>query len=170
MATFVCVVCCVAGAVAASAQEPEPFPFPNLSLTSLEGGETIDLASLRGNPVLLAFWASWCGPCRVELPELVELTEELEKTGFTLLTVNLDRSPGAAHRFMAMNELDLPVYRLNPRDLMALGIQAVPTNILLNGDGAAVRVYEGYSPTVAGDIRDVVAGMAKEETEGDGTT
>lgn len=157
-----CLLACLL-AVSATAEDPEPVPFPNLALKSLDQSSVVHLESLRGNPVLLTFWASWCGPCRVELPELVQLSEDLKGKGLTLITVNLDQTRTAASVFLQRNNLDLPVYRLSRYDLMSLGIQAVPTNILLDDEGHAIQVYEGYAETVVEDIRRIVEELAEKK-------
>ena len=76
--------------VAAAETQRQVPVFPNVAFTALDGSRQLDLESFRGRPVLLTFWASWCGPCRQELPELQKLSAELAETGFALVTINLD--------------------------------------------------------------------------------
>jgi thiol-disulfide isomerase/thioredoxin len=148
-------------ASALSGQTPEVPRFPNLEFLTVDGSEKIDLESLRGRPVLLTFWASWCGPCRKELPELGELAIELEDEGFTLVTVNMDRSPAMGMRFLEKYGIDVPVYLMSSRDIAQLGVEALPTSVLIDRDGRPVQIYEGYSPQVPGDIRRLVLAMDK---------
>lgn len=70
------------------------FTLPNLN------GEMISLSSLRGNVILLDFWASWCKPCKTTLPELHALRERYAEQGVLLLTISLDRSEESARRYM----------------------------------------------------------------------
>ena len=133
--------------------------FPNLAFTALDGVSQIDLESLRGQPVLMTFWASWCGPCRQELPELEKLAGDLVETGFVLITVNMDQSPAMGERFLQKYDIDVPAYRMNPRDLSQLGVQALPTNVLLDREGRPVQIFRGYSPEVPAEIRRLVIAM-----------
>jgi thiol-disulfide isomerase/thioredoxin len=133
--------------------------FPEVEFTSLDGQASLSMSAFRGRPVLLTFWASWCGPCRVELPELSALYGELAGKGFVLMTVNVDASPVAGRRFLDRLGLAIPVYRLNPRDTKALGIDSLPTNILLDRDGRLVQVFKGYTPAVAEEVRRLVLEM-----------
>jgi thiol-disulfide isomerase/thioredoxin len=137
----------------------EPAAMPNVSLQTLDGSGSVSLEDFRGRPVLLTFWASWCGPCRVELPELQELYNELAGDGFVLLTVNVDTVPSVANMFLEKVGVTVPVYRMRQRDLVNLGINALPTNILIDKQGMAVMVYRGYSPIVPEEIRRLVHGM-----------
>lgn len=138
-----------------AAGEEDP-PFPDLEMTPLGGGDTVSLESFRGRPVLLAFWASWCGPCRVELPELEELYGELAGTGFVLLTVNVDTSPRAAEAFVDRHDIDAPVFRVDRMTLAKIGIRSLPTSILLDGEGRVAELFRGYSPTMPDQLRDAV--------------
>ncbi len=143
-----------------STDEPPPVPpFPDLPLYRLSDGEPVQLSSFAGRPVLLAFWASWCGPCRVELPELDRLQDELAPTGFALVTVNVDNHPAAGHRFLAALGIDVPVYRMNRVDLMRLGVSSLPTSLLLDREHRPVEIYEGYSPDVVREVRRLVEKM-----------
>ncbi len=79
--------------------------------------------------------------------------------GFVLITVNVDHNPVAGRRFLETLGLSLPVYRLDPMDTKALGINALPANILLDADGRFVQAYMGYTPQVVDDVRRLVLGM-----------
>ncbi|HPA81248.1 MAG TPA: TlpA disulfide reductase family protein [Thermoanaerobaculales bacterium] len=143
-------------AAAGPAQRPE---LPALTLRTLDGTGSVAVDSFRGRPVLLSFWASWCGPCRVELPELESLYKELLGDGFVLLTVNVDSVPAIASRYLAQLGVSVPVYRMDQQDLIKLDINALPTNILLGREGQTLMFSTGYSPTVAEDIRRLVREM-----------
>jgi thiol-disulfide isomerase/thioredoxin len=134
-------------------------PFPNLTFIAIDGDETTTLESFRGRPVLINFWASWCGPCRMELPELQRLYNDYAGDGFVLVTVNMDSTPSAAHRFMELTRLSVPVYRMDRRELAYLGVESLPTSILIAPSGQPVQIYEGYSPAVAQEIHRLVAAM-----------
>ena len=166
---FVLVVVLLAVFQPATAEDaPQQVPvFPNLAFTALDGVSQIDLESLRGQPVLLTFWASWCGPCRQELPELEKLAGDLEETGFVLITVNMDQSPAMGERFLQKYDIDVPAYRMNPRDLSQLGVQALPTNVLLDREGRPVQIFRGYSPEVPAEIRRLVLAMEGNPQEGE---
>jgi len=125
----------------------------------LDGKESVRLEDFRGQPVLVTFWASWCGPCRAELPELAELTRELKDSGLVLLAVNVDSSAAAGLRFLESSGIDVPAFRLNDSDQATIGIRGLPTTILLDGDALAVQIFNGYSPTVVDAIRRLVEGM-----------
>jgi thiol-disulfide isomerase/thioredoxin len=144
-------------------EAPENPVFPEVVFSSLDGNATMRMSEFRGRPVLLTFWASWCGPCRVELPELSKLYGELVGTGFVLITVNVDTNPAAGRRFLDALGLGLPVYRLNPLDTRSLGIDALPANILLDTDGRFVRAYKGYTPAVVEEVRGLVLEMTAVE-------
>jgi len=143
----------------AAAEPGDRSPFPSVSLRTLDGSGSVSVDSFRGRPVLLSFWASWCGPCRVELPELEKLYTELLGEGFVLLTVNVDTLPAIADRFLAQLGVSVPVYRMDHQDIIALDINALPTNILLDREGNTVMFSTGYSPTVPDSIRSLVREM-----------
>jgi thiol-disulfide isomerase/thioredoxin len=152
--------------VAAAAEEQPPKPlFPEeVVFSSVDGSSTVTITDFRGRPVLLTFWASWCGPCRVELPELSTLYGELMGRGFVLITVNVDHNPVAGKRFLDALGLSLPVYRLDPLTTKALGIDALPANILLDKDGRFVQAYKGYLPNMVDEVRRQVIEMTDADT------
>jgi thiol-disulfide isomerase/thioredoxin len=158
---FCCCLLAALGPLSAADDEPVEVPvFPNFAFSAIDGSEQIDLHSLHGRPVLMTFWASWCGPCRMELPELEKLAAELADEDFTLVTVNTDQSPAMGVRFLQQYQIDVPVYRMDQRSLMTLGVNSLPTNVLLDREGRPVGIYRGYSPDLPDEIRRLVRAMA----------
>lgn len=152
-----------AGGLVAEEERPLNPQFPEVVFTALDGSAQLTMSNFRGRPVLLTFWASWCGPCRVELPELARLYGELAGRGFVLITVNVDQNPVAGRRFLDGLGLSLPVYRLDPRDTNAIGIDALPASILLDADGRFVQAYKGYTPEVVHHVRRLVLELMDKE-------
>ena len=74
-------------------------PAPDFTLES-RSGENLRLEDHRGEVVMLNFWASWCGPCRQEMPLMDELYSQYKDLGFTILAVNVDENREEAHRFL----------------------------------------------------------------------
>ena len=134
--------------------------FPNFAFTSIDGSKQLDLESFRGRPLLMTFWASWCGPCRQELPELQKLSTELADEGLALVAINVDQSAVVGVRFIRKYNIDIPVYRIDQKTAMTLGLQSLPTNMLLDPEGRPVMILRGYSPAVPDEIRRLVAQMA----------
>lgn len=116
---------------------------PEMVLPTLDGG-TFDLAAHRGKPVVLAFWASWCGPCRRELPELADLAKSRDDVA--VFAVNVDRERRAAEGFMRQVEFDLPVVWDNESRIMGqLDVVSMPTTFLLDAQGTIKWRKVGYS-------------------------
>lgn len=122
------------------------------------GGGTVSLAALEGKVVLLNFWASWCGPCRKELPALVELHRELAPSGgFEVLAVNVDRDEASALRFLGGRLPPFPVV-LDP-DSEIVGqydVMAMPTSVLIGAGGQILARHEGYSEAWMAELADRV--------------
>jgi len=154
----------LSGAAEPGRQQPEKPLFPtDVVFMTPDGQSTVTIADFRGRPVLMTFWASWCGPCRVELPELSTLYGDLVGRGFVLMTVNVDHNPMAGRRFLDSLGLGIPFYRMDPRLQRALGIDSLPTNILLDQDGRLVQAYKGYTPDLVDHVRRLVVEMTEPE-------
>jgi peroxiredoxin len=79
---------------------------PNFTLPSLTGGDSVSLQDYRGEVVYLTFWASWCVPCRQEMPYLVQLWQRHQESGLQVIGINAEEDAAAAQQFA--NELALP--------------------------------------------------------------
>ncbi len=110
-------------------------PTPALSTKSLEG-KSVDLRDLKGRVVLVNFWATWCGPCKEELPDLVKLRKTLAGKPFELVTVNDGESAETIKRYLTKVKLDLPVW-FGPEDSASSGwkVQGLPMTFLVDSKG-----------------------------------
>ncbi|MGC6491696.1 MAG: TlpA family protein disulfide reductase [Myxococcota bacterium] len=116
---------------------------PAFDAEMLDGG-TFSLENERGTPIVLSFWASWCGPCRLELPAL----DALQKTrdDITIYAVNVDRDPNRARGFLKQVPMELPVV-WDP-DSIALGqydVLSMPTMFLIDENGTVKFRKTGFS-------------------------
>ena len=106
-------------------------------------GHSWSLQALRGKAVMINFWASWCEPCRAEMPALQTLAAR-EKSHLAVLTINLKESPEAIARFVQSSGLVLPVLRDPQGDVArAWSIKIYPSTVLLDRDGTPRSIVRG---------------------------
>ncbi|HKE20074.1 MAG TPA: TlpA disulfide reductase family protein [Kofleriaceae bacterium] len=118
---------------------------PDFALASLGGG-TVALADLRGKVVLLHFWATWCAPCKVETPRLVDLDRRYRSAGLAILAVSMDDAghEQAAAAFAAAHGVTFPVLRGTADIARAYGgARLLPTSVLIGRDGALLETIAG---------------------------
>lgn len=109
---------------------------PGFTLKDLHGVE-VSLKEFRGKVVLLNFWATWCPPCRKEIPSMVELYKRYKDKGLEIIGVNLDKlGKSEVEKFSLEHKINFPVL-LNPSgDVASLyGVVVLPTSIILDRDG-----------------------------------
>lgn len=107
-------------------------------------GRTIGSNALRGKVTLINFWATWCGPCRAEIPELVELQKKYRDT-LQIIGISEDEAPpDAVKRFATEHEINYPVAMVTPElEKIFPGIVALPTTYVLDRDGRIVQKHVG---------------------------
>ena len=114
-------------------------PSANLNFTLRDmGGRNVKLADLKGKVVLLNFWATWCGPCKVEIPSFVELQEKYRSQGFQAIGVAVDDPPEALPPFAKQFKINYPLLVGQDRDDIqdAYGpIFAIPITVIIGRDG-----------------------------------
>jgi len=145
-------------AFAAATPPPDRVEFPNLNLIDARGGVQ-PLKATLGRATVLNFWATWCGPCRIELPELQGLYDELAGKGLATLAINVDSPRAHVDPFLKRNNISLPVFFLEPEAEATLGIRSLPTTVLLDAEGKVVNVWGGYSPETMREIRAQAEGL-----------
>lgn len=115
---------------------------PLFSLGDARSGATVDLLELRGQPVILSFWATWCGACVAELPDLARL-EAAEGERFHLLTI-ADEPPSVVQPFLARRQLDLPVlYDAGGAVARRYRVRKIPMTVILDREGRVVHDFSG---------------------------
>lgn len=137
-------------------------PAPDFTLKS-KSGENVRLQDLRGQVVMLNFWASWCGPCRQEMPLMDEIYKKYEKFGFTILAVNVDEDSADADRFLDAVPVTFPIlYDSESRTSEMFGVDAMPTTIMIDRDGNQRFLHRGYKPGYENDYRKQVKKLIRE--------
>jgi len=110
-------------------------------------GKNLKLSEHRGEVVMINFWATWCGPCRQELPLLNSLHEKYRKAGFTLLGVNVDDRPDAALSMRKKLGITFPVLFDSEKRVSRLyDVNAMPSTVLIDRDGKVRYIHRGYRP------------------------
>ncbi len=126
----------------------------NLDLPILEGGEW-SLAQQRGSVVLVNFWATWCPPCRMETPGLVDIAKRYAGRGVKVVGISMDDAP---HRdvppFVSRFGIPYPILVPSPNSALASSIDSLPTSFLIDRNGRVARTYYGAvdEQTLAHDI------------------
>lgn len=119
-------------------------PAPDFTLKSRQG-ENLRLEDFRGEVVMLNFWASWCGPCRQEMPLMDDIYSKYKDLGFTVLAVNVDENAEDAHRFLAKVPVSYPIlYDPESQVSELYSVQAMPTTVMIDRDGNARFLHHGY--------------------------
>lgn len=119
-------------------------PAADFTLKS-RSGKNIKLSELRGEVVMINFWASWCGPCRQEMPLLDALYKKYRDYGFTLLGVNVDENQAAADKLLGTIPVTFPVLYDATNSVSELyDIDAMPSTILIDRDGNMRYLHRGY--------------------------
>ncbi len=119
-------------------------PAPDFALRDL-GGNVVKLSDLRGKVVWLNFWATWCAPCKKELPDIQKLYDEMREDGLVVLAINKEESAEDAGSFMRSRDLSLPV--LLDSDGAVYGqyrLQGLPDSFFIDREGNIAAIYFGF--------------------------
>jgi peroxiredoxin len=132
-----------AGAMASAAVTPSAGA-PDFTLPSIDG-PNLRLQEQRGRVVMINFWATWCGPCRVEMPHLSRLYEKYRGSGFTVLAVNIDEDPHKAAGLAKQLGMRFPVLLDTEKKVSRLyDLSTMPSTVLVDRDGRVRYVHRGY--------------------------
>ncbi|MEZ5826718.1 MAG: TlpA disulfide reductase family protein, partial [Geminicoccaceae bacterium] len=141
-----------------------PKPLPPITLLTMNGEET-GLDAHRGDVVVLNFWATWCAPCKREMPSLARLQDEFEGEALQVVALAVDRAgPEKIEQFMSEAEASsLTVYR-DPKmaSMKDFELRGLPTTLLVDRDGQIVARHDGFAewdtPEVISSVRTLLEG------------
>ncbi|MCE7988022.1 MAG: TlpA family protein disulfide reductase [Caldilinea sp. CFX5] len=128
---------------------------PNFHLV-LEDGRHLSLHTLRGQPVLLNFWATWCGPCRLEMPEIVHVATD--NADLVVLAINVQETMEQIQPFADDFQMTLPVARDTDGALRNLyEVRGMPTSVFIDREGKIFTIWTGILTRKV--LADLLAGM-----------
>lgn len=121
-------------------------PAPQFTLPSRAGGE-VSLEDLKGQVVMINFWASWCGPCRQEFPALDQIYAKYKPMGFTLVAINVESEKADAEKFLSATPASFPIL-FDPDNTVSgkYGVSAMPTTVLVDRQGRVRWQHRAYKP------------------------
>jgi peroxiredoxin len=139
-------------------------PAPDFNLPA-RVGQTVSLSGLKGQVVLINFWASWCGPCRKEMPVLDQLYQRYKPLGFTLLGVNVEEDSTAAETWLKDTPVSFPILFDRRNSVSKLyDVTAMPSTVLVDRQGHVRYLHFGYNPGTESEYQDQIRSLVRERT------
>jgi thiol-disulfide isomerase/thioredoxin len=119
-------------------------PAPDFNLGA-RGGKNLVLSELRGQVVMINFWATWCGPCRQEMPLLEQMYKKYRPMGFTLLGVNVEPDPAGAEDWLKETPVSFPIlFDRENRVSKLYNVSGMPSSVLIDRKGNVRYLHRGY--------------------------
>ena len=135
---------------------------PDFALKS-STGENLRLSEFRGDVVMINFWATWCGPCRQEMPLLDELYSRYQRVGFNLLGVNIDDDSNRAMNMIEELGVNFPVLFDARKEVSKLyEVEAMPVTVIVDREGTVRYVHHGYKPGYEDMYLDQIRSLLRE--------
>lgn len=137
-------------------------PAENFTLKSASG-ENIRLSEYRGQVVLINFWASWCGPCRQEMPHLDAIHKKYEPMGFTVFGINVEQDRKMADKILRDIPVSFPILFDDSNLVSELyKVDAMPVTVLVDRNGDIRFMHRGYKPGYEDEYEKQVRTLIKE--------
>lgn len=141
---------------------------PDFNLETIDGGKIL-LSRLKGKPVLLDFWATWCGPCRKALPHTQELDHKYGDR-MHVITVNLKEDNEKVQKFLEENKYEFHVVMdREGKTATSYGVSGIPTFILIDKDGVVRFAQAGLSPEAAKKLEALIEELLPPKMDEDET-
>ena len=138
-------------------------PAAAFRLKNRAGGE-MSLGSLKGKVVLINFWATWCGPCRKEMPLLEQIQKKYAPLGFTMLGVNVEEDTRLMDTFLKDVPVTFPVL-LDPANGVSklYDVSAMPSTVIVDRKGNVRFIHQGYKPGDENKYQDLIRQLIREK-------
>jgi thiol-disulfide isomerase/thioredoxin len=133
-------------------EEVKPGPRTGSASRALSGkttdGKTVSLADFKGKVVLVNFWATWCGPCRQEMPEIIALHKKYKDRGLVVLSIASDDTPEPVDALLKDSPLPFTVIYGTDDMKRTYAVNSLPTTVLIDKSGQIVFDIDGYNPSL----------------------
>ncbi len=147
----------VSSLVGASASLAPAFSLPS------RAGDTVSLDQLKGKVVMLNFWASWCGPCRQEMPLLDQMHKRYSSLGFTLIGVNVEANTKDAERWLKDTPVSFPVlFDRDSKVSKLYDVSAMPSTVFIDRKGNLRYLHRGYKAGDESEYLNQIRALLKE--------
>ncbi len=149
-------------ALPALAADPTGSPAPAFTLGS-SAGSNVNLAQYKGQVVMLNFWASWCGPCRQEMPLLESIYKKYNRMGFTLIGVNVEPDSNAANQWLKQTPVSFPIlYDKDSKVSRMYDVAGMPSTVIIDRTGKVRVLHRGYKPGDENEYLDSIRTLVRE--------
>ncbi|HEY8569858.1 TlpA disulfide reductase family protein [Microbulbifer sp.] len=153
---------CASAALLVGAPVSANAPAADFTLASLKNGN-LKLSEQRGEVIMLNFWASWCGPCREEMPLLNDLHTRYESVGFKVWGVNVDANREDAQAMLNKIPVDFPILFDSESSVSKLfGVEAMPSTVFIDRDGNVRYVHKGYRSGDEAEYKKIIKELIRE--------
>lgn len=115
---------------------------PSFKMYDLQGN-LVNLVDLKGKKVFVNIWASWCGPCRAEMPSIEKLYSKIDKTKTAFVLLSLDETPENGIKFAQKSKLSVPVFFPGENLPTIFNVQSIPTTFIFDEKGKMIRRING---------------------------
>jgi thiol-disulfide isomerase/thioredoxin len=161
--TLVAAALLAAAVVAGHATGGAVAPAAAFSLQSRDG-KAVALADLKGQVVLINFWATWCGPCRKEMPLLEQIQKKYAPLGFTMVGINVEEDTSLMDRFLKDVPVSFPIL-LDPANGVSklYNVSAMPSTVIVDRKGNVRFIHQGYQPGDEGKYQDMIRQLIREK-------
>ena len=155
------VVAALALALPALAADPNG-PAPQFTLAS-KAGSDISLSQYKGQVVMINFWASWCGPCRQEMPLLESIYKKYNRMGFTMIGVNVEPDSKAADEWLKATPVSFPIlYDRDSKVSKLYNVAGMPSTVIIDRNGNLRKLHRGYQPGDENEYLDSIRTLIRE--------
>lgn len=137
-------------------------PAPKFQLASM-AGKPVSLDQYKGQVVMLNFWASWCGPCRAEMPILEKLHAKYKPMGFTMIGVNVEPDSAEAAKWLKATPVTFPILFDTKSEVSKLySVQSMPSTVIIDRKGNLRWLHRGYKPGDENEYLNQIRALVRE--------
>jgi peroxiredoxin len=137
-------------------------PAPPFTLAA-QDGKDVSLTQYQGQVVMLNFWASWCGPCRQEMPLLDSIYKKYSKLGFTLIGVNVEPDSKAAVDWLKQTPVSFPIlFDKDSKVSKLYDVAGMPSTVIIDRSGKVRMLHRGYKPGDENEYMDSIRTLVRE--------